>query len=507
MAASRRFRTDTMTTLPPLKIQRRLAQAHSQVTQLLSICGTPGIAYSIIHHGQLLFTNACGYGDVEKQLPPNSDTKFLIRSISTTFLSAAVGLAVREDRVNLHAPLSQYLPTFSPLGGDPQVCDATIRQVLSHTNGLGSPQILINGPRETALQGEVDFVNFTNEILTGNKSGSRFGRWTYSNLGYGLIALALQNGTIYLWTQAQVEKETGEAVVEEEMMHLLEIRAKIWTILTDRNAKQCFGPPQLGRSHDFPSTTSSSLDDHDPHSRSPLMGPRITAMVLSYGLGTSSDADKSAGRFELQLLLSGPSSYPGLSRRRASSSHSDTSNQRRHERLNGCDIHLPKYTDRDLCLWKCCVGRDAADWTAKILAQSLWVPNSCHVNVDFLAMAKREAQARRDQYQKMLREWESGRQTESQSNVCLLDYVGVCVYEGLATTLEISTLCAAGVQASEDARQQSGLVELQLVFNDVLESAQRLEWYCNDVLSFFPRTRDQWLGQMMVNWDFVDSGY
>ncbi|PVH79334.1 hypothetical protein DL98DRAFT_516113 [Cadophora sp. DSE1049] len=49
-----------MATFPPLEIRQRLTEAHSQIPQLLSICGAPGITYGIIDHGHLLLTNACG---------------------------------------------------------------------------------------------------------------------------------------------------------------------------------------------------------------------------------------------------------------------------------------------------------------------------------------------------------------------------------------------------------------------------------------------------------------
>ncbi|KAH6699856.1 beta-lactamase/transpeptidase-like protein [Leptodontidium sp. MPI-SDFR-AT-0119] len=589
-----------MTTLPPpLDIHRRLTDAHSQIAQLLSICGAPGIAYGIIHHGQLLSTNACGYRDVEKQLAPNRDTKFLIGSISKTFLSAAVGLAVRDDRIKLDAPLSQYLPTFSPRNGDPQVRDATIRQVLSHTSGLGNPQIFINGPRDTALQGEAGFVNFANQIPTTNKKGRRFGRWTYSNLGYGLVALALQNvygcrfadlvqeqllnplrlhrTAVFKADGCDVPAGTGTGQEEDDrggcrrggddafvgdqgqdIDNDVNVRnppdqnvafpyAKLQDgtysrLITHGNAKQRFGrvsdllhwgavmispqpPPPL-------SMITTLIQDRDSWDQGPQqwyyhMG-WARAQMPTHRLGILSFNCCSA---DCPPILDFQDKDDGYGQ----AAPTPTQILQTNGVMNGSTAVIYTFPNAQTVIVACANAAsdgDAADWTAKILAQSLFcaqAPNSRQVDVDFLAMAELEAQARRDQYQKMLRDWEAGRRTtESPSNnVCLLDYVGV--YEGLGTTLEISIVyAAAGGRAAgnlqdgsvvvngrgccsyeDDTRQQqqrSGPVELQLVFNGVLESAQRLEWYCNDVLSFFPRTRDQWLGEMMFNWDFVDSG-
>ncbi|PVH74984.1 beta-lactamase/transpeptidase-like protein [Cadophora sp. DSE1049] len=181
----------------------RLSKAHHQITLLPSITGAPGIAYGIIHNGALS-TNSCGYRDVENALPPDSSTKFLIGSISKTFLSAVLNIGVAEGKIELEEPLSKYLPEFNPspnpkidkgtdTSPDLRVASATIRQLLSHTSGLGNPQILINGPRDSALVNEDHCVALANCIPTSNKTGERWGKWTYSNLGYGLLGLALQN--------------------------------------------------------------------------------------------------------------------------------------------------------------------------------------------------------------------------------------------------------------------------------------------------------------------------
>ncbi|KAH7390436.1 beta-lactamase/transpeptidase-like protein [Cadophora sp. MPI-SDFR-AT-0126] len=133
--------------------------------------------YCLWHHPQrpCLVYQRLRISRCRKADPPNSETKFLIGSISKTFLSTAISLAVHDGRIDLNNPLSLYLPAFSPRG-DPRVRDATVRRILNHTSDLGNPQILINGPRNTALQSKATCVPFANQIPTTDKKGERFGR-------------------------------------------------------------------------------------------------------------------------------------------------------------------------------------------------------------------------------------------------------------------------------------------------------------------------------------------
>ncbi|KAK0124142.1 hypothetical protein ONS95_009125 [Cadophora gregata] len=592
MASPKSFPKNATTSNPSVLTQR-LTEAHTQITQLLSICGAPGIAYGIIHHGVLLSTDACGYRDVESRLSPNKDTKFLIGSISKTFLSAAVGLAVRDGRINLDAPLSKYLPTFNPKSGsDPRVRDATIRQVLSHTSGLGNPQILINGPRDSALQGEADFVTFTNQIPTSNKKGDRFGRWTYSNLGYGLVGLVLQN--VYGCRYADLVQEQlltplglhrtalnkadacdmpGVSLQKEggyygrEAVDVASIRSE--------NQDQSPGQAQGQHQGQHPGHGNSRNPDQNvafPYARLQdgthcrLMCDNTTDEHRTTFLAPMGMRSSVSDLVSWGAAIISPQPPPALSTITTliEDRHSWKEGRRQwHYHMGWARTHFP--TDwLGILSFNCCSGNrpvldfqekatpvlqtngtmngstaviytfpstqtvivacanaasdgDAADWTAKILAQSLLAPND--QKVDFLKLAELEAQARRSMYERMIREWEDGRQSEFPGEVCLLDYVGV--YEGLGTTLEISVVCTARTSAAEpvphggllgerdmskDTRQQPEKVELQLVFNGVLESAQSLEWYRDDVLSFFPQTRDKWLGESMFNWDFVDTG-
>ncbi|MFJ9516935.1 serine hydrolase domain-containing protein [Kitasatospora sp. NPDC101801] len=130
------------------------------------------------------------------------DTVFELGSVSKVFTSLALAALVTEGQVELDQPLAELLPEAAGLrrNGIP----VTLRQLAQHTSGL--PR-LPHGMLLPALfrPGRPDpYARLTEPVLLGTLRRTRPGavpgsRFRYSNLGAGLLGLALARraGTDY----------------------------------------------------------------------------------------------------------------------------------------------------------------------------------------------------------------------------------------------------------------------------------------------------------------------
>ncbi|KAF7591434.1 hypothetical protein BBP40_001536 [Aspergillus hancockii] len=171
----------------------RLIGATRLVDEVKQICGVPSISWGILHHGQVIHRQSIGYRDVEKQLYANSDTMYMIASISKSFLSAAVGKLVDEGKLSWLDPIQKYIPEFDP-SGDPNIgLKADIIDALRHSTGLAAPTLLCLGPRSTILSDEKNYTRMLNSLPTSNHEGQRFNSWwMYNNFSYGLVAKVVE---------------------------------------------------------------------------------------------------------------------------------------------------------------------------------------------------------------------------------------------------------------------------------------------------------------------------
>jgi CubicO group peptidase (beta-lactamase class C family) len=87
-----------------------------------------------------------------RDLPVTTDTRFLIGSISKAYTATIAMQLVDEGRIELDAPVREYLPELR-LKDSRAAAVITTRQLLSHTSG-------IDDPPEEALAAEISLERF-----------------------------------------------------------------------------------------------------------------------------------------------------------------------------------------------------------------------------------------------------------------------------------------------------------------------------------------------------------
>jgi D-alanyl-D-alanine carboxypeptidase len=143
-----------------------------------------GVAALSVHDG-VTTTAAAGVADNSGQ-PTTAMTPFRVGSISKPFVAAMILQLVDEDRVELDAPLSTYLPE-TPVGAD-----VTIRALLSHRSGLRN---YTDGPlMNDALTDRshrfspAEIIGYV-ESVPSSKPDRRF---SYSNTNYILLGQVIE---------------------------------------------------------------------------------------------------------------------------------------------------------------------------------------------------------------------------------------------------------------------------------------------------------------------------
>lgn len=113
-----------------------------------------GGAALIIRDGKIAYYKAAGYNDLDTKTPLQKDGIFRIASQSKAITSVAIMMLFEEGKLLLSDPVSKYIPTFkqqtvldqfNPADSSyttvPAVRQVTIKDLLTHTSGLGYAQI------------------------------------------------------------------------------------------------------------------------------------------------------------------------------------------------------------------------------------------------------------------------------------------------------------------------------------------------------------------------------
>ncbi|HDR3494353.1 TPA: beta-lactamase family protein [Bacillus wiedmannii] len=96
--------------------------------------GTTSVQYALIDNGKLTLSGQAGKNDMEGEQPLTKDTLYGIGSVSKMYATAAVMKLVDEGKVDLDAPVVNYVPDFKMKDG--RYKRITPRMVLNHSSGL-----------------------------------------------------------------------------------------------------------------------------------------------------------------------------------------------------------------------------------------------------------------------------------------------------------------------------------------------------------------------------------
>lgn len=96
-----------------------------------------GAVVLVRRDGKLLYRRAAGLADREAGTPMRHDTLFRLASVSKPVVTTVAMVLVARGRLVLDAPVTRWLPDFRPALADGSRPRITLRQLLSHSSGLG----------------------------------------------------------------------------------------------------------------------------------------------------------------------------------------------------------------------------------------------------------------------------------------------------------------------------------------------------------------------------------
>lgn len=128
----------------------RLVRLDSVMKSYVTDNKLPGLVALLIRNGQIVYHKAYGLADVSTRRPMQQDDIFRIASMTKAITATAVMMLYEEGKFSLDDPISKFIPEFknpkvltsfrfsdSTYTTQPAKSEITIRQLLTHTSGMG----------------------------------------------------------------------------------------------------------------------------------------------------------------------------------------------------------------------------------------------------------------------------------------------------------------------------------------------------------------------------------
>src|SRR6266446_294064 len=146
----------------------------------------PAFSIALVDGNEIVWAQGFGYQDPEHKIPATAHTIYRVGSVSKLFTDIGIMQMVEAGKINLDAPVSQYIPDFHPQ--NPFREPITLRELMSHRSGLLREPPVGNyfDPDGPTLEATVRSINST-ELVYPPGSHTK-----YSNAGIAVVGYTLQ---------------------------------------------------------------------------------------------------------------------------------------------------------------------------------------------------------------------------------------------------------------------------------------------------------------------------
>lgn len=187
---------------------RQWADAAEQGRQIVRAALTeqnlPGLSVAVGAGSEIVWAEGFGWADLDKRVPVSPHMRFRIGTASTALTSAAVGLLLEKDRLELDEKIQTYVPEFPE-----KQWPVTLRQLMAHLAGVrtdgGDEGPLFSVPCERTVEGLQYFKD--SQLLF--EPGTQY---RYSSYGWILVSAAVEaaaNEPFFRFMRKQIFEPLG----------------------------------------------------------------------------------------------------------------------------------------------------------------------------------------------------------------------------------------------------------------------------------------------------------
>jgi CubicO group peptidase (beta-lactamase class C family) len=202
-------------------------KADGYIKQLLtSIPDIPGLIMVVVKDDQPVFMKAYGWADREQQVKADENTLYYIASATKSFTAMAAALLDYEGKIRLDDPMRKYLPNIAfkhPIPND----QVTIRNLLTHTSGITNDALTFRMAYTGDIEPAALLKVFRDETILID---SNYGKYNYTNLGYNIYTMVLDQYLGKKWQDLVQEKVLTPLGMKHTTAYISRAAKNKWTV-------------------------------------------------------------------------------------------------------------------------------------------------------------------------------------------------------------------------------------------------------------------------------------
>jgi CubicO group peptidase (beta-lactamase class C family) len=282
----------------------RTSKARDITNRFLAESGYPGIAVTVSIDGEIAWSEGFGYADVEQKVPVSpSLTRFRVGSTAKSMTAMAVAKLVESGKLDLDAPIQQYLPDYPEKAGV-----ITARLLGGHLAGIrhyNGDEFLSAEHYATVRDGLGIFKDDPLIAVPGAE-------FNYSSYGFNLLSAVVESAAqqefLSLMKETVFEAVGMEQTIADHVLPIIANRSRYYEVQDGEvynspwvdNSYKWAGGGILSTSEDLVRFGNAHLTDQylKPGTIEMLWTPQRTTAgeETGYGIGWASETDADGRR-------------------------------------------------------------------------------------------------------------------------------------------------------------------------------------------------------------------
>lgn len=160
-----------------------------EIKRLMKRNHLPALALTIVQEDKVIYQEAHGLIDLEKNIEARSESIFKLWSVAKVFTALEIFKEAEEGLIQLDAPISEYLPEFCIQSRYQDTDPITVRSLLAHRSGLPRNECLICEETNWEKGSLVKFEEAASACFLAYPPAYRY---KYSNLNYDLLGRIIE---------------------------------------------------------------------------------------------------------------------------------------------------------------------------------------------------------------------------------------------------------------------------------------------------------------------------
>ncbi|MCG8374562.1 MAG: beta-lactamase family protein [Balneolales bacterium] len=173
-------------------LDSKINELNSLINEEISGNRIPSIAVGIVKNGEVILAQGFGYADMENRVLASENTIYQLGSVTKVFTGHLLAGFIDQESLSLTDSLAKFFPSSVQVPKSSDGRPVTLKEIATHSSEFPRYPANLQRTDPDPIKGysKAEMFEGIEMVSIGTAIGTRY---NYSNFGYGVLGIAMEN--------------------------------------------------------------------------------------------------------------------------------------------------------------------------------------------------------------------------------------------------------------------------------------------------------------------------